>query len=85
MAIDVGQKFAKQWADAHENGANGQPGIEKAMDLYNNNIGRNLAKPYPHTVRHSTFKKNSRAKVRAGKCRIIKKNKLVKSSKYGEK
>lgn len=85
MAIDVGQKFAKKWADAHENGANGQPGIEKAMDLYNNNIGRNLAKTYPHTVRHSTFKKNSRAKVRAGKCRIIKKNKLVKSSKYGEK
>ena len=84
MAIDVGQSFAKKWADAHENGAKGQPKLEKKMDLYNNKIGRGLAKTYPHTINHSTFKKNSRAKVRAGKCRIIKDKKLVKSSKKGE-
>lgn len=85
MAIDVGQGFAKKWADAHENGAKGQPKLEKQMDLYNNKIGRELAKTYPNTKSHSTFKKNSRAKVRAGKCRIISGKGLVKSSKKGEK
>ncbi|WP_176762236.1 DUF6973 domain-containing protein [Eubacterium oxidoreducens] len=85
MAIDVGQSFAKKWADAHENGASKQPKLEKDMDLFNNKVGRALAKSYPNTVRHSTFKKNSRAKVRAGECRIITKNKLVKSSEKGEK
>lgn len=85
MAIDVGDSFAKKWADAHEDGAKGQPKLEKKMDLFNNKIGRELAKTYPNTVRHSTFKKNSREKVRVGKCRIIKGKKLVKSSKKGEK
>ena len=85
MAIDVGQGFAKKWDDAHENGAKGQPKLEKQMDLYNNKIGRKLAKTYPNTKSHSTFKKNSRAKVRAGKCRIISGKGLVKSSKKGER
>ena len=85
MAIDVGQSFAKKWADAHENGASGQPDLEKEMDLYNNKVGRGLAKTYPNTVSHSTFKKNAKAKVRAGSCRIISNKKLVKSSKKGER
>lgn len=85
MAIDVGQDFAKKWADAHENGASGQPALEKEMDLFNNKVGRELAKSYPNTTLHSTFKKKSRQKVRDGKCKIISNNKLVKSSNYGEK
>lgn len=85
MAIDVGQSFAKKWSDAHENGAKGQPKIEKQMDVFNNKVGLNLAKENPHTILHSTFKSKTRAKVRAGKCRIIKNGKLVKSSKAGEK
>jgi len=85
MAIDVGQSFAKKWADAHENGASGQPKLEKEMDLFNNKVGRGLAKTYPNTVSHNTFKNNTRAKVRAGKCRIISNNKLVKSFNSGEK
>ena len=85
MGIDVGQSFAKKWADAHENGAAGQPALEKKMDLFNNDIGRGLAKTYPNTVSHATFKKNTKAKVRAGECRRISNSKLVKSSSSGEK
>uniref|UniRef100_UPI003865ACE6 DUF6973 domain-containing protein n=1 Tax=Methanobrevibacter sp. TaxID=66852 RepID=UPI003865ACE6 len=85
MGIDVGQSFAKKWADAHENGAAGQPALEKKMDLFNNDIGRGLAKTYPNTVSHATFKKKTKAKVRAGECRRISNSKLVKSSSSGEK
>lgn len=32
MALDVGTSFAKQWSTAHEEGATGQPNIEKEME-----------------------------------------------------
>lgn len=85
LALKYSQEMYESSVLHNGNGAKGQPKLEKQMDLYNNKIGRGLAKTYPNTKSHSTFKKNSRAKVRAGKCRIISGKGLVKSSKKGEK
>lgn len=85
MAIDVGQTFAKQWADAHEYGDTKQPYIERKMDLHNNMKGRSLAKQYPYTRKHFQFKNNTKKLVRSGKCFIIKNGKIDSSSSYGEK
>lgn len=39
IAEAYGTSFAKEWGDAHESTSSG---VDKAMDLLNNNIGRNL-------------------------------------------
>lgn len=39
MAKDLGTSYAKQWGDAHEYGSSG---IDKEMDLYNNDKGRTI-------------------------------------------
>lgn len=41
MTLDVGYDLAKAFADAHESET--ADGVDKTMDLNNNNIGRNLA------------------------------------------
>jgi len=85
MTIDVGKTFAKTWSDAHENGTENNPKIEKTMDLFNNNIGIQLGINNPKTVAHSTFISKTKAEVRNGALKIIKKDKLTWSDKYGEK
>ena len=85
MVVDVGYDFAKKWSDAHENGAVGQPSIEKQMDLHNNAVGLNLGKTYPNTILHSTFIKNTKFKVDTGCCRRIKSGKITWTSGYGKK
>lgn len=39
MAKDLGSAYAKRWGDAHEYGSSG---IDKEMDLYNNDKGRTI-------------------------------------------
>lgn len=85
MAIDVGQEFAKKWSDAHEYGSEGQPLIERNMDLFNNAVGLQLAKDNPWTILHSTFISKSKEKCRNGELRIISNGVLVRSSSAGEK
>lgn len=85
MVIDVGYAFAKQWSDAHEYGAVGQPAIERQMDLHNNAIGLRLGQTYPGTILHRTFINRSREKVRNGDARIIINNSLYSSDSFGEK
>lgn len=85
MCCDVGYSFAKQWSDAHEYGASGQPTIERQMDLYNNSVGLALGVSYPGTILHSTFVNRSKEKVRTGQCYVIIGNSLSWSDSYGEK
>lgn len=85
MTEDVGASFAKQWSDAHEYGAVGQPLIERQMDLYNNAIGIQLGKDNSFVFLHSTFIAKSKEKVRSGKAKIIKYGNLYPSNSYGEK
>lgn len=46
MARHEGQELAKEFATAHEESA-GQPPEEKAMDLHNNEVGRDIAAKNP--------------------------------------
>ena len=46
MAQKIGASEAKKFGDSHEESPN-QPKCEKEMDLYNNNIGRNLGASNP--------------------------------------
>ena len=84
MEIDVGQNFAKQSSDAHENGTPNNRALEKQMDLFNNAVGVQLAKDNPWTIWHSTFIGKSK-KCCNGNLRIINNDKLVRSSSTGEK
>lgn len=84
MARDVGADFAKKWSDAHEYGAKRQPKIEQSMDLYNNNIGLNLAKSSKaRTI--SGMADAVQKEVKAGKMRIIVNGRLAPSNANGEK
>lgn len=85
MAIDVGQSFAKTWSDAHEYGTPNNPPSSQQMDLFNNKVGLDLARVNPSTFWHSTFISLTKAKVRAGACKVIKAGRLVASDKAGEK
>lgn len=84
MVKDVGADFAKKWSDAHEYGSKGQPKIEQTMDLYNNNIGINIAKSnkFLSVPAMADF---IQKEVRAGKMKIIVNGKLVSSNSDGEK
>jgi len=42
MAHSVGADLAKEWGDAHENGAAQPSPLEKKMDLFNNEVGRSI-------------------------------------------
>lgn len=84
MVKSVGANFAKKWGDAHEYGAKSQPKIQQTMDLYNNNIGLNLAKSSKVTST-SAMADLIQKEVRTGKMRIIVNNKLVASNSNGEK
>jgi len=85
MGIDVGNSFAEDWSDAHEYGASGQPTIERSMDLFNNEVGLQLAEDFPNTFWHSTFISKSKAKVSGGYCRRISNDSLIATSTYGLK
>lgn len=85
MVVDVGYEFAKKWGDAHENGANNQPDIEKRMDLFNNSVGLQLGLDNSNTVSHNIFISKSKDKVSNGYCRILKDGNLVRSDKLGLK
>lgn len=42
MVLRIGATRAKEWGDAHEDGAAGNPALEKQMDLFNNAVGRTI-------------------------------------------
>lgn len=66
MAEKVGNTFAKQWSDAHEYGSTDQPVYEMYMDLFNNDIGLNLA------LANSSFSlPNAKQKVTNGNAVIL--------------
>ncbi|MFZ3384329.1 MAG: hypothetical protein WA144_10435 [Candidatus Methanoperedens sp.] len=48
MVKHIDYTWASRWATAHEEGATGQPAIEKEMDLWNNNKGRIIATDNPN-------------------------------------
>ena len=85
MGIDVGRDFAKRFSDAHENGASNQPDLEKKMDLYNNEIGIDLAWLYPNTYKDADFVRYVRQKADNGFLRRIVNNQLVASDRTGSK
>jgi hypothetical protein len=78
MARKVGSDWAKRWGDAHELGASSQPAIEQEMDLWNNQVGRNIADSGQQGV---SFAMES---VRSGVCRRIVNGRLVPSNGEGE-
>lgn len=47
MVVHIDYNWAYRWATAHEEGAEGQPEIEKEMDLWNNRVGRLIAASNP--------------------------------------
>jgi hypothetical protein len=47
MVREFGPRFAENFASAHE-GAPGNPADREAMDLFNNEVGRNIAVDNPH-------------------------------------
>lgn len=85
MTIDVGSSFARQWSDAHEYGASGQPIAERNMDLYNNRVGINLGITNPNTSSHSTFISKTKGKVSGGDCIIYWNSSYYWSDSFGEK
>lgn len=84
MVKHIDYSWAYDWATAHEEGAEGQPAIEKEMDLYNNMIGR-------LTVLGHESKSDERiadiiqGAVRNGEMKRIVNNKLAPTNSDGEK
>lgn len=85
MALDVGVSFAKEWSTAHEEGAKGQPAIEKKMDLFNNNVGLHQINVNSKPGSISKMISIVKARVRAGGCQVIRNGKITNSSSAGEK
>lgn len=77
MVVRIGANWAKRWGDAHEIEP-GQPAIEKEMDLWNNQLGRNIGTTGPATA---NFVQEN---IRSGVGRRIVNNRLVSSSSEGE-
>lgn len=75
----VGPTWAERWGNAHEDGTNNNPVLERSMDLYNNGVGRRLGQTNVDDDPASL-----RASVRNGSCRIIRNGQLVKSDSTGE-
>ena len=46
MTRELGEEFAQAFTSAHE-GVPGNPADKEAMDLYNNEVGRNIAVRHP--------------------------------------
>lgn len=75
MTIDFGKGTAKGFADRHEQNPD-QPAIEKKMDLFNNNVGREVGEAsssYVDAVERCSYK------LRHHRLRIIKNGQLVRS------
>jgi len=78
MVRRVGLDWAKRWGDAHELGASGQPAVEREMDLWNNQVGRNAGESGEQSVSFIM------ELVRSGVCRRIVNGQLVPSNDSGE-
>jgi hypothetical protein len=75
MTRDFGQGTAKGFADRHEKNPD-QPAIEKKMDLFNNNVGREVgaaSSSYNDAADRCSYK------VRHHRLRVIKNGQLVRS------
>lgn len=76
----IGEDWAKQWGDAHEEGDPGNTPLEMEMDKHNNAVGREYARLH-YWGNHGALI----GPVRNGQCRIIALGTLQKSSSAGEK
>lgn len=85
MSRDVWIDFAKKWADAHEEWEKRQHHLYMLMDLYNNQLWRNLFKKYPDTIWHSDFKNRTLEAIRNWEWKILVNSNLVRSNSNGEK
>lgn len=77
----IGASRAKVWTDAHEAYSSG---IDKQMDLHNNQLGRTIGKNYGSTnpgINVKNMADKIYSEIKAGKGKVIKNNKLV-SSKF---
>ena len=77
----IGASRAKVWTDAHEAYSSG---IDKQMDLHNNQLGRTIGKNYGSTnpgINVKNMADKMYSEIKAGKGKVIKNNKLV-SSKF---
>lgn len=79
MKKSIGKDAATEWATAHEAESSG---IDKQMDLYNNNIGRGIS---VSGKSNAQIAKTVKSKVKNGNCKRIKNNKLVKTDGTGLK
>ncbi|WP_408609373.1 DUF6973 domain-containing protein [Caldicellulosiruptor changbaiensis] len=84
MVKYIDYSWAYDWATAHEEGATGQPAIEKEMDLYNNMMGRTLVLGNESKSDEEIADIIQNA-VRNGKMKRIVDNKLVPTNSEGEK
>jgi hypothetical protein len=75
----VGGRWAERWGNAHEEGAQNNPPMERTMDLHNNGIGRRIG-----ATNVDDDPRALRASIRIGACRIIRGGQLVKSDSAGE-
>lgn len=75
MARDFGKGTAKGFADRHEQNPD-QPAIEKKMDLFNNNVGRDVGEA---SSSYSDAAERCSYKLRHHRLRIIKNGQLVRS------
>ncbi|WDU82771.1 DUF6973 domain-containing protein [Caloramator sp. Dgby_cultured_2] len=84
MVKHIDYNWALDWATAHEEGAVGQPSIEKEMDLYNNEVGRKavLGKESKSDTEIADI---IQGMVRNGKMKRIVNNKLVNTNSEGER
>jgi hypothetical protein len=78
MKQSIGTAAAKEWGTAHEADSSG---VDKQMDLFNNNVGRSINV----SGSESSIVNSVKSLVKSGKLRRIVKNKLVPTDKTGLK
>lgn len=74
----IGPVWAERWGTAHE-ATEGNPSLEKAMDLFNNGKGRDFA-----STDVDDDARALRGVISNGSCRIIRNNVLIRSDTLGE-
>lgn len=84
MTKRIGASEAKKFADAHENGADGQPALQKSMDLTNNAKGRSYGEAYK-SVTERTLSTRIRDRVSEGNMVRISGSKLIPTNSSGRK
>lgn len=86
MAKDFGHVYAKKWGDAHEQNSKG---LDKQMDLFNNEQGRKIVNNVSGNMRSSFWQPRLEAEIikniDAGNLRRIVNNRLVKTDYSGKR